>query len=1358
MFAKFALFLLCLPHRVDLRCPRNEPCFPPPINAAKHKSHQLYINSTCGSPSETFCVGRDCSYVCDSENDDTKHPGTYIQDNYEVLTYWKSANFEEPVSIRFDFENKLLLHQITITFQFELPSSLYIQRSQDFGKTYTTLAFFAGQCFDTFGIEESVRYNKLKVLCFAINPGPIQRQISFAPRRNDFVSTEILKGGFVRDYYIASNIRIVLNEFYKPAAFDRQYANKHKFYFSMRDLDIQASCYCNGMSAQCDPHDYGKCICEKNTEGYNCDKCMKSFNNKPWRFGKVCERCNCNNHASDCVYDSFKKYGVCKDCLHDTRGDHCESCNVGYFRNASVSIAHPKSCTRCKCYEPGVLRGSNTCDPNSGKCHCKPNVAGFLCDHCKDGFYGLTSSACGRCLPCACKPSGSLSLICDKVSGICPCKIGFTGRTCSECVVGYYGYPVYNPTECRECGCKPSGSVSMLCDLTGQCTCRQNYYGVKCEQIKIGYYSASVNQLLLSSIDAVITSPVEHTHQSLHIKDASGNTFGVLGYNLGLGGSLIPDLTQLLFKVKIPASTVYDIYLQYITSSDFKGVTTDFELKSAFQNATCDKGGLPGVTSQVITNEIAAANKSTELGSLCLSVGFYDIQLNFPAESAGPESESAKIFIIALLLLPNYRYSPRYQKASAELQFNIQQYYKFASSFQLWPKKESGGAKYLAYIYGSYFTNAFECSCNTMGSINPQVCNVHGGQCNCKKNVYGRKCDRCLPRYYNFLSGLGCDPCNCDLNGSFSKDCSVHTGRCKCKPNVTGRVCDKCKPGFYGLASQDGCKPCNCQPTHTESVQCHEDGTCKCQPGVTGAKCDKCAPGFYQFGTDGCKKCLCNQLGSEHNKCHPVTGSCTCKEHVTGAHCDQCKYGYYGFHKDFPQVCLPCHCNGRTKECDAAKDFYLLNVSTTFRAMENENTIKGWRSVDITGQEVGETSWAWAPIYDIGRGYVKLIDNAVESPKDLFFSAPKLFLGNKVYSYMYYLNFDLTQEEPEEALDYSNVGDVIIQGVNLAYKLVTKLLVPPRHDQNFRTYRVRFYEKHWHKDDLDSDNPTSLEMRETLRNVQSLWIRGKWSNLIGKYSGISNIVMDYSSYNVKNKTGLEAMQNVEYCVCSEEYSGHSCQNCNIGYTKNIDDDPPTCKKCNCNTHARACDPNNGTCINCMHNTVGPTCSACADGFYGNPEAGTPADCKECKCPGGLGTPNQFSNKCVLNTNNPDEPYRCLDCDEGYSGYRCNLCNDGYYGKPEETFGKCKKCYCNGHIDLNAKSNCNTTTGECLRCLYNTIGFACEYCKPGYYGDAVREVCNPCSCSEIGALDSKCHNVTGQCNCKKNVSGRKCDWL
>jgi coxsackievirus/adenovirus receptor len=68
-----------------------------------------------------------------------------------------------------------------------------------------------------------------------------------------------------------------------------------------------------------------------------------------------------------------------------------------------------------------------------------------------------------------------------------------------------------------------------------------------------------------------------------------------------------------------------------------------------------------------------------------------------------------------------------------------------------------------------------------------------------------------------------------------------------------------------------------------------------------------------------------------------------------------------------------------------------------------------------------------------------------------------------------------------------------------------------------------------------------------------------------------------------------------------------------------------------------------------------------------------------------------------------------------SGPRCDLCSDGYYGDPTGRFGPvrvCQPCDCNQNVDPNAVGNCNRTTGECLKCIYNTAGRECDQCMPG----------------------------------------------
>lgn len=59
---------------------------------------------------------------------------------------------------------------------------------------------------------------------------------------------------------------------------------------------------------------------------------------------------------------------------------------------------------------------------------------------------------------------------------------------------------------------------------------------------------------------------------------------------------------------------------------------------------------------------------------------------------------------------------------------------------------------------------------------------------------------------------------------------------------------------------------------------------------------------------------------------------------------------------------------------------------------------------------------------------------------------------------------------------------------------------------------------------------------------------------------------------------------------------------------------------------------------------------------------------------------------------------------------------------QEQDGKCRKCACSDNVDLGSSGNCNTTTGECLKCLYNTTGFNCQWCAPEFHGNALNKTC------------------------------------
>jgi len=56
------------------------------------------------------------------------------------------------------------------------------------------------------------------------------------------------------------------------------------------------------------------------------------------------------------------------------------------------------------------------------------------CDQCAPGYYGFPN-----CQKCLCSSIGSKNEKCDKTTGQCSCKVGFTSTNCEECATGFTG-------------------------------------------------------------------------------------------------------------------------------------------------------------------------------------------------------------------------------------------------------------------------------------------------------------------------------------------------------------------------------------------------------------------------------------------------------------------------------------------------------------------------------------------------------------------------------------------------------------------------------------------------------------------------------------------------------------------------------------------------------------------------------------------------------------------------------------------------------------------------------------------------------------------------------------------------------
>lgn len=199
------------------------------------------------------------------------------------------------------------------------------------------------------------------------------------------------------------------------------------------------------------------------------------------------------------------------------------------------------------------------------------------------------------------------------------------------------------------------------------------------------------------------------------------------------------------------------------------------------------------------------------------------------------------------------------------------------------------------------------CLCNDNLDFSiPGSCDSLSGSCLiCKPGTTGRFCELCADGYFgDAVDAKNCQPCRCNVNGSFSEICHRKTGQCECRPNVQGQRCDECKPETFGLQLGRGCIPCNCNSFGSKSFDCEASGQCWCQPGVAGKKCDRCAHGYFNFQEGGCTACDCSHLG---NNCNPKTGQCICPPNTIGEKCSECLPNTWGH--SIVTGCKVCNCS-----------------------------------------------------------------------------------------------------------------------------------------------------------------------------------------------------------------------------------------------------------------------------------------------------------------------------------------------------------------------------------------------------------------------------------------------------------------
>ncbi|CAL8326521.1 unnamed protein product [Boreogadus saida] len=372
-----------------------------------------------------------CSDECDASNPDLAHPPQLMQDQERtgLLTYWQTvtwSRYPEPLlaNISMSWNKSLeLSDDILITFEYGRPTVMVLEKSTDYGRSWHPFQYYADDCLDAFNLpakqaRDLSAANVTRVLCTEQYSRWVgsksEKNVKFEVRSrfavfagvrlqnmdNLYTRMESMKG--LRDFFTFTNLRLRL---LRPALGGTyvQRENLLKYFYAISNIEVPARCKCNLHASQCLLQDGDlQCMCEHNTTGPDCQRCKKGFKAKSWKAGSylpapngspnTCaiagspsgSNCECYGHSNRCSYIEYLNIVTCVSCKHNTRGQNCQHCRLGYFRNASAELDDEGVCVECNCNQLGSVH--DRCNA-TGYCQCREGATGPRCDDCNPGYY-----------------------------------------------------------------------------------------------------------------------------------------------------------------------------------------------------------------------------------------------------------------------------------------------------------------------------------------------------------------------------------------------------------------------------------------------------------------------------------------------------------------------------------------------------------------------------------------------------------------------------------------------------------------------------------------------------------------------------------------------------------------------------------------------------------------------------------------------------------------------------------------------------------------------------------------------------------------------------------------------------------
>ncbi|XP_043569548.1 laminin subunit beta-4 [Chiloscyllium plagiosum] len=930
-------------------------CYPPLGDLLVGRSSQLSASSTCGlNRPEKYCIlshlqDEQKCFTCDSRLPYNHISSTNSHRIENVITafepdrkrkWWQSKNGVHHVSIRLDLEILFQFSHLFLSFKTFRPAAMLVERSSDFGQTWRVLRYFAYDCASAFPniprgpgqrVDDVICDSKYSDLEPSTGGEVVLKALDPHFQINDPYSHEI------RELITFTNLRINFTQLHTlgdTRLRRRQARANEKYYYALYEMVVRGSCFCYGHASQCIPLEnirgdvfdqqgmvHGRCICQHNTDGANCERCKDFYNDSPWQpaIGSErdeCRRCNCNGHSEKCHFDMAVYLasgevsgGICDECQHNTMGQNCNQCKPFFYQDPGRMISDPYACVACNC-DPGGSLNNGMCeshtDPSlgtvAGRCICKRNVEGTRCDQCKPGYFGLSAVNPEGCEECRCDSRGSVSVhsVCDAISGECHCHRYVTGKNCEQCLPSYWGLGNIN-YGCSPCDCDIGGAYDNFCSLhDGQCRCLPNIIRRQCNEPAPGYFFAPLDYYLY---EAELAKPI-------------GNSGSLVG------PTSLPPCDEYLrrqgYNFRVEHGT---LILQRITKRHMQHQRKRQVMNPESQVQIVSREYVPGGPTTWTGLGFARVLRGTGLRFIVDNIPYpmdFTAAIRYESESAGDWMASIQVW-------------PTNQPSNSQCRNNLPSREPNTVTlpatsritFLHIPICLEPSVQYIVEIYFHSLptpNNQFSdhILIDSLGLI-PMINSLEDFNSKTDLDEYRRY--RCVDAAYQVVPQTipevcerliasmsarihnGAIPCCCNPQGSISRICSKFGGQCQCKPGVIGRCCDSCAPGFYGFGA-NSCSPCYCNRQGAiDSICDQRTGQCRCHRNTVGHACDRCRPGYYGFPT--CRPCQCN---SHSESCNPQTGICVnCRAFATGNNCERCSEGYFG-NPSLNEPCRPCQC------------------------------------------------------------------------------------------------------------------------------------------------------------------------------------------------------------------------------------------------------------------------------------------------------------------------------------------------------------------------------------------------------------------------------------------------------------------